>query len=213
MGKAKRLRKQRDKESSLYPAGARSFALKLARADIHLNDLQVEVSRWIDDALKTVVEEPDPEGSGYYAAWVTPPAPDYAAFSLLAGDCLQCLRSALDHLAFELAAAFTVPITNQIEQDSEFPIVGDLDELGLPGAGPRKWRDGAHLKVVGADPAAQTEIERLQPYQRGQSFEADPLWQLGILNNLDKHRTLHVIGVAKQGATMLGPGMRNVGAI
>ncbi len=170
------------------------------RANVHLKQLEAEVRRWAEDAMKTREEEPDPEGSGYYAAWVNPPTPDHASLSLLAGDCLQCLRSALDHLAFELAAAFTVPMTDQIEKGSEFPIAGDLDKQGQLGAGARRWRDGARMKVRGTDPAAQATIERLQPYHRGHSFEEDPLWRLGLLNNMDKHRTLHVVGMAMDGA-------------
>lgn len=207
MGKAKRLRKQREQEtepqdSSLYPVGARSFELKMWRANVHLKQLKAEVDGWIKDALKTIEEEPDPEHPGYHASWVTPPTPDHASLSLRAGDCLQCLRSALDHLAFELAAAFTVPMTDQIEESSEFPIVSDLDRRGQSGSGPRKWRDGAHTKVGGADPLAQAAIERLQPYQRGASFEDDPLWRLGVLNNIDKHRTIHVVGIVSKGAVL-----------
>jgi hypothetical protein len=204
MSKAKRLRQQRQQEqspqeSSSYPVGARSFELKMWRASVHLHQLEREVTSWIEMALKTVDEQPDPEGSGYYAAWVTPPAPDHASLSLLAGDCLQCMRAALDHLALELAATFTIPMTDEIEESSEFPIVGDLDRQGQSGTGPRRWRDGARRRVAGADPLAQAAIERLQPYQRGESFEEDLLWRLGRLNNIDKHRTLHVVGMAMEG--------------
>jgi hypothetical protein len=176
--------------------------LKLWRANVHLKQLKAEVDGWIEDAFKTIEETPDPEHPGYHATWVTPPKPGHASLSLLAGDCLQCLRSALDHLAFELAAAFTIPMTDDVEQGSEWPIVGDIDRRGQGGAGPRKWRDGARLKVGGVDPCAQAEIERLQPYKRGNAFEDDPLWRLGVLNNLDKHRAIHIVGMVMNGATL-----------
>jgi hypothetical protein len=205
MGKAKRLRAERKAtdaaaKSSPYPANARSFELKMLRANSHLNDLKAIVETWIKAALKTYEEELDPDGSGYYLAWITPPAPDHSHMSLLVGDCLQCLRSTLDHLAFELAAAFTSPMTDEIEEDSEFPIVGDIDRKGQGRAGARKWQDGAVRKVRGTAPAAQTIIEGSQPYQRGNAFEDDPLWRLGALNNIDKHRALHVTGMAMKGA-------------
>ena len=198
-------------DSSPYPIGARSFVLKIWRANIHLQQLRAEVTGWRDAALQTLDEQPDPEGSGYYAAWVTPPAPDHAAISLLAGDCLQCLRSALDHLAFELASAFTIPMTDAIEKWSEFPIFGDKDgkgdarfhQLRSKGASAGSPAFGSgRAKIQGMDPLAQAEIERLQPYQRGNQYESDPLWLLSALNNIDKHRTLHVVGAAMNGARM-----------
>ena len=181
------------------------------RAHAHLKDLETKRDAWIKAALETVVEEPDPEGSGYYAAYVTPPVPDHASLSLKAGDCLQCLRSALDHLAFELAAAFTSPMTHEIEQDSEFPILGNKDGRGQERFNQRRAKGalagqpapGSGLaKTRGMDPAAQAVIEGLQPYHRGNQYESDPLWQLSFLTNIDKHRTIHVVGTVMEGATM-----------
>jgi hypothetical protein len=181
------------------------------RAHKHLQDLKAERDGWIDAALKTVVEEPDPEGSGYYAAWVTPPIPDHASLSLTAGDCLQCLRSSLDHLALELAAKFTSPLPDDIEQDSEFPIFGNADgrgqerfnQLRSKGALAGQPAPGTGLsKTRGIDRAAQTIIEGLQPYHRGNAYESHPLWQLTLLNNIDKHRALHVVGAAMSEASL-----------
>jgi hypothetical protein len=35
-------------------------------------------------------------------------------------------------------------------------------------------------------------IDALQPFHRGATFQADPLWMLQELNNIDKHRLLLV---------------------
>lgn len=217
MGKARRLRQQREQEqapsplaSSLYPPNARSFELKMHRAHTHLQDLKAKRDTWLDAALKTVHEEPDPQRPNHYACYVTPPIPDHPGLSLLAGDCLQCLRSALDHLAFELAASFTVPMADEIEKTSEWPIFGDQDGRGKARFHERRSKgklsgqptpNSGLAKIRGIDPKAQTVIEGLQPYNRG-NFEEDPLWLLNALNVIDKHRTIHVAGVAFQGAEL-----------
>jgi len=210
MGKAKRLRAAREAEkrheSSRYPPGARGFELKIARADEHLQDVTNLAERWADDCLKTLCEEPDPDEAGYYCAWIDAPELNLQRLSLDIGDCLQCLRSTLDHLAFELATKFTVPMTNEIEKDSTFPILSDTDKHGQFGVGPSKWQSSGRLATRGMDVLAQAEVERLQPYQRGNLFHTDPLWRLGLLNNIDKHRVLHLATRAMEGAVINVPG-------
>jgi hypothetical protein len=204
---------------SLLPLSARGSELKLAHALDHLQEIGDLVDGWIKACLDTIREKPDPNEAGYFCAWIDAAEIDAQRISLLIGNCLQAFRSALDHLAFELASAFTVPMTDAIEKDSSFPILSDVDRTGF-GAGPNKWVS-AKPKVRGMDPLAQAEIERLQPYQRGHAYETDPLWKLGELNNIDKHRVLHVARRVMNGATfpVNGPGLprdqwsRNVRAI
>lgn len=225
MGKGKRNReKRRGVETSApspLPPDAPSFRLKLARALHHLQEIDDQVEGWRDACLNTLREEPDPEEPGYFCAWIDASDIDEQVLSLRIGDCLHCLRSALDHLAFELATAFTVPMTDDIEKDSAFPILSDVDRLGNFSVGSHKWRSAQSTAVRGIDPSAQAEIERLQPYQRGKAYDTDPLWILGALNNIDKHRALHVAARVMSGATMpvAGPNLprsmwpRNVAAI
>jgi hypothetical protein len=183
------------------PPQARSFELKLRRAEYHLKNVGEQVEGWREACYETASEEPNPEYPGYCSAWIDAPALDYRLLTLRFGDAIQCLRSALDHLAFELALAFTVRMTNDVERDSGFPILSDVDRRGALGQGPAKWRASGHVKVRALDPAAQTVIEQLQPYHRGHAFETDPLWVLATLNNIDKHRALHVLTRVMSGAT------------
>lgn len=182
------------------PPTARGSELKLAHAHDHLHEVRELIQRWTDACLRTLREEPDLHEAGYFCAWIDAAPLDTQRLSLLIGDCLQAFRSALDHLAFELACAFTVPMTEEIEKDSNFPILSDLDKTGF-GRGPHKWLS-SRAKVRGMDPGAQTVIEGLQPYKRGNAYDADPLWILGELNNIDKHRVLHVAQRALEGAGM-----------
>jgi hypothetical protein len=215
VGKGKRIRERRKTEAaqvvttpdervsevSPLPPHARGFELKLAHAQNHLQHIDKLIQGWIDACLKSLREEPDPEELGYFCAWIDAPEIDTQRLSLLIGDCLQSLRSTLDHLAFELSSAFTVPMTDQIEKDSSFPILSDVGAGGAFGEGPHKWAS-ARAKVCGMDPAAQTVIEGLQPYKRGNAYSTDPIWWLGELNNIDKHRVLHVARWLMSGATM-----------
>jgi hypothetical protein len=178
--------------------GERSYELKLSRAQHHLEGCERAIDDWIKGARETVVEEADPEHPGTHGAWIDPDPLPANEIGLLVGDCLQCFRTTLDHLAFELASAFTKPLTDEIEKDSEFPIIGDRNKVGL-GAGPQMFASSGSRKIRGIDPAAQTVIKGLQPYHRGQAFTDDPLWRLHELNRLDKHRVLHVIAASVEG--------------
>ncbi len=220
MGKRNRKRQGSPKARSPLPPNARSFELKLARAVEHLEDVRDPLERWHKACLNSLREKPDPDEPGYYCAWIDAPEIDAQRLSLSIGDCLQCFRSTLDHLAFELASAFTIPVTKEIEQDSSFPILSDVNRSGAFGQGPDKWLS-AKAKVCGMHPDAQTVIEGLQPYKRGQAYETDTLWRLGQLNNIDKHRALHVATRVMKGASfpVNGPNLpksqwsRNVAAI
>lgn len=196
-------------EVSLLPPNARGSELKLAHAHDHLQDINKLIQGWIHECLETVREEPDPNEAGYFCAWIDAPKIDAKRLSLLIGDSLQSFRSALDHLAFELATAFTVPMTNEIEKDSSFPILSDVDRQGNFGKGPHKWLS-AQSKVRGMDPRAQATIEGLQPYKRGHAYDTDPLCVLGELNNVDKHRVLHVATRIMSGAVLNRRRMSNV---
>lgn len=176
--------------------------LKLLRAYHHLQDLDAKQAAWLDTELAGVVTEPDPEHSGYFMVKVTATRPPADPFGLIIGDCVQNMRSALDQLAFTLASAYTIPLPDDIAQDSQFPIFGDEDRKGRPGAGPRLFSSNRGRMIRGIDPAAQTIIEGLQPYHRGQDFRTHPLWILRELSNIDKHRLIHPIVAAFKGVMM-----------
>jgi hypothetical protein len=96
------------------------------------------------------------------------------------------MRSGLDHLAYALAAAHTVPLPADFAEESEFPIFGDRDRQGRLGTGVSRFantgRGGGLHKIRGVDPRAQAIIEGSQPHQRGQDFASDPLWKLHELS-------------------------------
>ena len=107
------------------------------------------------------------------------PAP--LRLSILIGDCLFNLRSALDHLALALARTYTPGLTEKQTEDSQFPIFAD----------PANYAE-KRTKAIGCGPAAQDDIEKLQPYHTGNNPGCIRSWDIHNLNNIDKHRSLTV---------------------
>src|SRR5581483_11758011 len=102
-------------------------------------------------------------------------------------DILHNIRSALDHLAYDLAAAHTGSLTAEMDTGSEFPIFLDEPKSCDP------WK----RRIGGIAPEAQSIIRELQPY-RPRAFPVHGLEALYHLSNIDKHRrptlAAHMIG-------------------
>ncbi len=111
-------------------------------------------------------------------------------FGTLAGEIVHHMRSALDHIAWQLSDAVTrEPVRNSIE----FPILKDNDGV----CGLKKDRMCRFCRKVQCitSPTALARIEELQPYWRSTPLD-DPLWLVHDMDRIDKHRTLVVIAVA-----------------
>ena len=162
-------------------------------------------------------------GHGLVTALASAEDPPADTFSLLIGDALHNLRSALDALAYSFAVAFTKPLPKEIANSSEFPVFGDEDGKGIPGVGNTMFHQtskkgdpvpGSGLfKIRGCDPGVQTIIEGLQPYKRGNAFRSHPLWVLHDLDRISKHRLLHTTVAAFYGTTWDIQRFRNVRCI
>lgn len=91
---------------------------------------------------------------------------------LLAGEAIQNLRSALDHLVYEKSGN---------NRRTQFPIFTDRCEFQV--LAPRKLK--------GVPESVRARIEEAQPYRDSQeNIVYHPLAQLSSLSNLDKHRVL-----------------------
>jgi hypothetical protein len=183
--------------------------LKVQRAHHHLQEISAHLGPWINGDKHSSWVESDPNQTGKLAVMATvSDQPPVDPLSVMLGECLHNLRSAVDLLAFDLAVAYTKPLPDDIAESSEFPIFGDQDRQGHPGVGNRNFHlrrskapkqpapsSGLH-KIRGMHPGAQAIIEGLQPYRRGTDFREDPLWRLHVLDNINKHRLLHVTAAA-----------------
>jgi hypothetical protein len=160
---------------------------KVERAKLHISDLQREVRGFLDTNPYKVSVKRDPESRKpiYYVSSVEPTP---CSIALIAGDAIQNLMSALDHLAFQLVCASTndsPPQTNWIY----FPIADDATKYESKKAG----------KIKGARQDIFDAIDLIKPYRGGN----DLLWTLYRLNNVEKHRLLLTVG-SRAGAVNIG---------
>lgn len=145
-------------------------SVKIHRAKKHLRDLEIEVSgmqqRYAVVAKLNSGTIYAPHSIGKYRL---------LTFDTLglAGDVVHNLRSALDHLANQLA---WVGSGEEPSRRVEFPIAEDAATYE---------REKAR-KVKGMRPEVVKFIDSLKPYKGGN----DALWRLHELDNIDKHRTL-----------------------
>lgn len=156
----------------------RHVTLKVKRAKEHISDLDRELRAFLDSNPYRVGAKRDPQSRKpvYYVASVTD-TPE--CLPLVAGDAIQNLMGALDHLAYQIVCSDTgdkPPNPNWIY----FPIADDS----------AKYEAKKRGKIEGARQETFDAIDALKPYKGGN----DPLWMLYRLNNIEKHRTLITVG-------------------
>jgi hypothetical protein len=164
----------------------RGVALKLNRAEDHLQLITDMVNTFIESDFYETAAEKDSKGRLVARLVnVKPPPPE---LSVLIGDCVHNFRSALDHLAYALAASYTAPLPQAYARTSAFPIfrTGPLYRRTGPA--------GAAYKMRGMSRRARAAIQRLQPYHRRKRPGLSSLWMLEELSNIDKHRLVHLTG-------------------
>jgi hypothetical protein len=154
--------------------------LKVERAKKHLRDLEADVQAFNKTSPYVVQTKRDPQSRRliYYVASVKEVPTILAAIT---GDVLQNLRSALDHLAYELVLIGTGG--SGPTRHVYFPISDDA----------AKYKADTPGKVQGMRQEAVRAIDAIKPYGGGGN---DALWRLHRLNNIDKHRTLILVGSA-----------------
>jgi hypothetical protein len=176
--------------SSIEPPG---HVYKSNRALDLIEQLEREVNSWFEDTTHATISKGyDPNAPTDYVVSATAVPIPIDAFSLLIGDIVHNLRSSLDFIAFELAAAHTQSLTDDQARQSQFPIVGDQDKEAQFGAGANNFSSRARRSISCIESKAQNVIETVQPYKRGTEYREHPLWYLQELSNIDKHRYLHV---------------------
>lgn len=169
-------------QQPLLPTALRGVELRVLRAREHLQELDKHIQDYLVSKPYRLTVQPDAALSVYrITVHHTPPPLELAA---IVGDVLHNLRSALDHLARQLVLAHGgVPVDGGGGGTTTFPITS-------PEFDPARRR--GPVKVAGGiAPAALQLLESLQADQQA-APDQDPLWLLHHLNNIDKHRTLHL---------------------
>jgi hypothetical protein len=171
----------------------RHVSLKIERAKVHAAALRDAVRQFFDKMPYKVGAKREPvTGKLVYYIVEAQPAPD--ELSLLAGDTIQNLATALDHLAYQLVCNDTSdapPNPRRIY----FPIADDQATYDASKVG----------KLAGAAPRTIAHIDAVRPYRGGN----DALWRLSRLNNIEKHRLLFTVG-SRAAGIHLGQLMSNL---
>jgi hypothetical protein len=149
---------------------------KMARAERHLSDLPSVIRDFRGTAEYPIRRHDDVLHNRHVIRMYSPPAP--YDLPLILGDCIYNLRSALDHLAWQLSY-LTIPVP---PTEVQFPIHASADA---------RTEKRFENRVRGMPLDAVKEIRRLQPYHRA-AYRDDPLWKLNALSNIDKHRMFAV---------------------
>lgn len=149
---------------------------KVERAATHIEDLKTQLRSFLEPwgyEVKHHFEGDPPSfvvtvGEGRFPLVV----PD--GFSLLAGEAIYQLRTALDHLIIELIRA------NKQEPSPRnmWPVLSQKHERSLK------------IKTQGVSWTAFKRIESFQPYSCGTNYKEHPLWTLNKFSNWDKHNFL-----------------------
>ena len=155
-----------------------SARLKVERAKQHIADLEVATRAFLDSNPYEVRAKDDPQ-TGQLVYEVVSVRDASTCIPLAAGEAIQQLRSALDHLAYQLfqTGAYLQGVK---EREVYFPIF-ETSKAKSEFLGTRK---GTRKDVIDT-------IDEIEPYKGGKGHR---LWVLNRLNNIDKHRQLLVAG-------------------
>ena len=165
----------------------RDIRSKVARANHHFADFKAEFGLGPRASTGRVY----PSGVHYERGWThIELKTDFPAIqrdvSLVLGDAIRQMRSALDHLASCLV--FQKTSDRKAMRKAQFPLFHDPNEF-------RTARSVKFLtKTFGDSTDVFRAIRTAQPFRRDpKAPRADPLWILSELDNIDKHRTMLVL--------------------
>lgn len=199
MSKAKRLRAKRaaDRTQALaaLELSGPDYSQKLQWAEAHIDALEEAIKAWGERGAYALVHELDPE-TGHHVLYAQIKEPIEPEWPLLAGDAVHNLRSALDHLAFDmLRRHHGGSLSDALMESSEFPVIGTISpRTGQTRTTPDNDFDSLVGRNLGTIPDALREALRdLQPYKRGPDFASHEIWLVHDLDRVDKHRHLHLI--------------------
>lgn len=157
---------------------------KRNRAEEQLKALNGEVEIGAGDPTNvvSVVTQLDAKGTHYnlivVQAWKAP----VLRWGVMIGEIVHNLRSALDHLAYQLVLTGRcgTSLPRNRWKDIHFPIYDTK----------LSFRDQLSKRLPGVGLRQLALIEREQPYKTYHVIERSPLRRLRILSNTDKHRVV-----------------------
>ncbi len=159
---------------------------KIKRAGDQINSLKADMERFCADIRESIDHEvhEDVDEQVWVFRGATPYAP--VEWSIRIGEILYNLRSALDHLVWQMVLANGQTPTRK----NAFPIVRDEKD----------WKK-EKSKLKGVTSRVEEMVHRLQPYTGGINlpFDVSAFGTLHSLGNIDKHRHLNLTAIASYG--------------
>jgi hypothetical protein len=154
--------------------------LKLGRAELHLKSLDAELKLFAKTDPYTITREDDLKTQLHIIKTKLADVPDH--IPMIVGEAVYCMRCSLDQLVWSMARR----LGGTLHPDqTQFPIIGVNNSIG---------RKQFARQTEGVPDAAIDEIRSFQPYHRGATYKAHPLWRLNTLSNTDKHRRIPANG-------------------
>jgi hypothetical protein len=175
---------------------------KIARAKQHIAEVEVARAAFAKSHPCRVGTKRDPD-TREIIYYVESAADVPIGVRIAAGDAINSLGCALDHLAYQLVEVGTGTTPTNVS-NLYFPITSDSPTL-----------DKAFTKgeIKHARLAVQKAIKAIEPYKGGKGHQ---LWVLHKLNNIDKHRLLLAAQIHFTGPTLgslIQPGMQLIATI
>jgi hypothetical protein len=157
---------------------------KIRRARQHITELGDAVRAYAGSApFRFRIEHDRPTNELVIHAEAVPDfAPVPIGVVLIAGEVAHQLRSALDHLVWQLVIANTGQPPPEPATRIQFPIF--KTDAG--------YNERAPTMIAGVSDAARTRIQAAQPYHAGADAERTLIWVVQALNNTEKHRIIPV---------------------
>ena len=157
--------------------------LKISRAEEHFNTLKSEIASWAKSGAYSIVKQCDSEGRRHSLVLNMKGQQPFDKWSLIASDCVQNLRGALDHSVYALAIQNSGGSPPPNASKLQFPICDSLAAFDL---------EVKKKRISGLSSKAQAFIEQAQPYNRWHPELPPILSVLRDFSDSDKHRLLNV---------------------
>jgi hypothetical protein len=169
-----------------------SCCSKIERADEHINSLKGKLKEWRDSGPYVPIKKIKAKGRRHSVIVNVKNKPSIQSWSLIAGDAIHNLRSALDHLAVAICRDQVKQLTEKEERAIQFPICDTPENF-------EEFIKRRLKPLVVAKSPILNPIRLLQPYSRSQFRHSSGLMLpplLGLLRDFDdadKHRLLNVV--------------------
>jgi len=181
-----------------------SPAAKFYRAQNQVGSLKEQFNSFVESQrYRVAIAERNPK-TGKNALRVVAVKDDLlpSDWPLIIGEIAHNLRSALDHLACQLAA-LRWPNDPTVFEKASFPIrlYGPRSTVRPTRRRPA-WNDKGRVSGLFCQ-RHLTMLKNLQPYLRKNGNRLSPLWLLHELNNADKHRAIQVARKTAGGMSLI----------